>query len=213
MSQQFNDSHKKFVTYRQDGKCGNCQKDLAEEIDIAFHHILNQKDGGAGIIENCVMLCGQCHLHVHNENFQQSVLVYRQQFKYANWERNSEYKGRKKGKSVEETKAILKLYDKQYERMIMNDNYDNQLRMLGDFEQNLLTLKRTIQDLRDKYKRQIDVMESAGFFEDYIAPLRERYQTFSSKIDQLESLIAQHNSKIELQQEALTTLRAMARGN
>jgi len=66
MAQEFNESQKQFVIYRQNAKCGNCGENLAEVMKIELHHVLNKKDGGAGIVENAVMLCGECHLHIHN---------------------------------------------------------------------------------------------------------------------------------------------------
>jgi len=214
MSSKFNKSQEKFIIYRQNGKCGNCGKNLAEATKIELHHVLNQKDGGAGIVENAVMLCGECHLHIHNNNFQESILIFRNEFKYANWDKNSEYKGRKKGKEVEFTKKTLDEWDKQYKGASMQkDNYENHLRMLKDFKQNLQVLKRHIEIIREKYKKQIDAMESAGFVEDIINPLRNKYQVFSSKIDEVDRQLAQHDQKIELQTEALNTLKVIARMN
>jgi len=199
---------------RQEGKCGCCGDDLKEEVDIEYHHILNYKDGGASIVENGVMLCEKCHLHCHNYDFKKSVLIFRAEFGYANWDENQFYKGRKKGKEVEFTKKTLDTFDKQYEGAKMQqDNYENHIRMLENFKQNLLALKRHTLVIRDKYKKQIDVMESAGFVENIITPLRNRYQIFSSKIDEIDRQLEQHNQKIEIQKEALNTLIAIARMN
>lgn len=96
---------------------------------------------------------------------------------------------------------------------MQKDNYENHIRMLKDFKQNLLALKRHIQVIKEKYKKQIDVMESAGFVENIISPLRNKYQIFSSKIDEVDRQLAQHDQKIEMQTEALNALRAIARIN
>lgn len=96
---------------------------------------------------------------------------------------------------------------------MQQDNYENHIRMLENFKQNLSALKRHIVVIRDKYKKQIDVMESAGFVENIITPLRNKYQIFSSKIDEIDRQLEQHNQKIEIQKEALNTLRAIARSN
>ena len=108
-----------------------------------------------------------------------------------------------------------KIYDtKQVKGANMQkDNYENHIRMLKDFKQNLLALKRHIQMIREKYKKQIDAMESAGFVEDIISPLRNKHQVFSSKVDEVDRQLAQHDQKIEMQTEALNALRAIARMN
>jgi predicted RNase H-like nuclease (RuvC/YqgF family) len=93
------------------------------------------------------------------------------------------------------------------------DKYANHIQMLKDFKQNLLTLKRNIQGIREKYKKQIDTMENSGFMEETITPLRNKYQVFSSKIDEINRQLARHNQKIEMQTEALDALRAIARMN
>ena len=85
--------------------------------------------------------------------------------------------------------------------------------MLKDFKQNLLALKRHIQVIKEKYKEQINAMERAGFVENIINPLRNKYQIFSSKIDDIDRQLAKHDQKIEMQTEALNTLRAIARMN
>lgn len=96
---------------------------------------------------------------------------------------------------------------------VQKDSYEKHIRMLKDFKQNLQALKRHIQVIREKYKKQIDVMESAGFMEETVTPLRNKYQIFSSKIDDIDRQLAQHDQKIEIQTEALNALRAIARSN
>jgi len=93
------------------------------------------------------------------------------------------------------------------------DNYANHIQMLKDAKQDLLVFKRHIQKIRDKYKNQIDTMENSGFVKNIITPLRNKYQIFSSKIDEIDRQLAQHDQKIEKQIEALDTLRAIARIN
>ena len=58
---------------------------------------------------------------------------------------------------------------------MQSDNYENHIRILNDFNQNLLALKRHIEIIKDKYKRQIDVMENVGFVNNIIDPLRNKY--------------------------------------
>jgi len=85
-------------------------------------------------------------------------------------------------------------------------SYEAQLQMLENFDDNLKALREKITELRDKYKHQIDVMESAGFFSNYIDPLRAKYADFSQKIDDIDNLIQHHKQKIGLQKETLIDL-------
>lgn len=215
MSRSFNNSQKTFIWNRQKGLCGSCSQNLFDEVDIEYHHILNYKDGGASIVENAVMLCEGCHLHCHDYNFRKSVLIYRAEFKYANWEENSFYKGRKKGKEVEFTKKTLDDFDKHYEgkNMQEKDSIENHIRMLNKFKENLLTLKPKIIMLRDEYKKQIDIMENAGFFVDIITPLRNKHQAFSSKVVDIDNQLRKQDLIIERMVGILNRARARMREN
>ncbi|CAA6812891.1 MAG: Unknown protein [uncultured Sulfurovum sp.] len=93
------------------------------------------------------------------------------------------------------------------------DNYENHITMLLDFKQNLVALQRHIQVIKEKYQKQIDVMENAGFVEDIILSLKHRFQAFSSQIDEIDRQLMEHNHKIDVQKETLTTLRSIARMN
>lgn len=93
------------------------------------------------------------------------------------------------------------------------DNYENHLRVLEDFRNNLLALKRYTINIRDKYAQQLLAMENAGFVQNITQPLQNKYQLFSNKIDQLDALIDEHNRKINLQKEALEQLAQIARMN
>ena len=93
------------------------------------------------------------------------------------------------------------------------DNYENHLRALEDFRNNLLALKRYMINIKDKYAQQLLAMENAGFVQNITRPLQNKYQLFSNKIDQLDALIDEHNRKIAIQKEALEQLAQMARMN
>ena len=96
---------------------------------------------------------------------------------------------------------------------MQKDSYENHILMLETFKQNLQELKRHLELLREQYKKQIDVMENAGFVQNIIEPLRNKYQIFSAKIDEIDRQLAQHDQKIEIQIEAFNSLRATARIN
>lgn len=96
---------------------------------------------------------------------------------------------------------------------MQKDSYANHISMLENFKESLQGLKREIKLVKEQYKKQINAMESAGFMEETVAPLRNKYQTFSSKIDKIDKQLAQHDQKIEIQKEALNAIRATARIN
>jgi len=212
MPLNFNKIQDQFIIYRQDGRCGNCGIDLKdEEVEaIHLHHVLNKKDGGAGVVENGVILCAKCHTHVHNYNTKQSVFVFRKEFKYANWDRNMQYKGRKKGKEVEFTQKTLDRLDKIGEKM-SNQNYESHLQMINELKQTLSVLQNTMMSIKEKYKRQIDIMESATFMDNYIRPLRNKYGEFSNIIETLDKMIDEHKQQISLHEDSLEHLIADAR--
>lgn len=93
------------------------------------------------------------------------------------------------------------------------DNYENHIHMLQDFKQGLVTLKRNLQIINEKYQQQIDMMEGAGFVEDIVNSLRQKSQAFSAKIEEVNRQLEEHNHKIEMQTEALTALRTIAKVN
>ncbi|CAA6805881.1 MAG: Unknown protein [uncultured Sulfurovum sp.] len=94
-----------------------------------------------------------------------------------------------------------------------NDSYDNQLRMLDDFGRNLVALRASMISLRDKYKRQIDVMGSAGFMDDYTSVLETKYYGLSSKIEDINTMIERQNSKLDNHKEIISNLKSMARSD
>ena len=93
------------------------------------------------------------------------------------------------------------------------DNLENHVRMLKDFKQDLLSLQREMKIIRDKYKKQIDMMENAGFVTNIIEPLRNKYQTFSLKIEEIDRQLKRYDQKIEIQIERLHSAIARARIN
>jgi len=94
--------------------------------------------------------------------------------------------------------------------MLDNDRYENHLRMLNEVRQNLVSLKRYMSERRDEYKQQINSAGSAGFEQDYIEPLNEKYHSFSQKLDNMTSLLERHDNYIEKQEANIQRLIAMA---
>ena len=115
-------SYKKrvFIWHRQNGRCGDCGKEIYAK-EFAIHHVLNCKDGGKGHIDNGVLLCKECHDNVHgNANFGKSILVPRSDFKYANWSAYAETEYKRKIErltaGVRKSEAILSTTDKFFEK-------------------------------------------------------------------------------------------------
>ncbi len=96
---------------------------------------------------------------------------------------------------------------------MQKDNLENHVRMLKDFKQDLLSLQQEMKIIRDKYKKQIDMMENAGFVTNIIEPLRNKYQTFSLKIEEIDRQLKGYDQKIEIQIERLHSAIARARIN
>lgn len=94
--------------------------------------------------------------------------------------------------------------------MLDNDRYENHLRMLNEVRQNLVALKRYISERRDEYKQQINVASGAGFMQNIVDQLNEKYQQFSQKVDNITALLERHDSYIEKQEANIQRLIAFA---
>jgi len=75
----------------------------------------------------------------------------------------------------------------------------------------LSQLQSTIGIIKEKYKKQIDAMESATFMTNYIVPLREKHTQFSEIIEDLNNMIEEHKTQISLHEEILERLIEDAR--
>jgi len=91
------------------------------------------------------------------------------------------------------------------------DNFSNHLRMLNEVNTNLTSLKRYMNDMRENYKKQIDVAENGLFLEDFTNPLKEKHQRFSGKVDGMISQIDRDLGKIKNQQEHIQRMMQIAR--
>ena len=87
-----------------------------------------------------------------------------------------------------------------------NQNYESHLQMINDLKQTLSALQNTITSIKEKYKQQIDAMESATFMDNYIRPLRNKYGQFSNLVEGLQEMIDQHKQEISRHEESLEHL-------
>ena len=103
----------------------------------------------------------------------------------------------------------------QYKETAMSeDHYQHHIQLLEVFTHQLITLKDYLENtIKPQYGKQIASMSAAGFVQDYIHPLQNKYQHFTSKIEQLNSTIEQHQQEIQRQKAALEQLKAMARSH
>ena len=108
---------------------------------------------------------------------------------------------------------VFNIVNRNYGGTMQQDNFENHVRMLKDFKQDLLALQREMKIIRDKYLKQINMMESAGFVTNITKPLKNRYQIFSSKIDDIDRQLTRYDQKIEIHIDSLYNSIARARIN
>lgn len=90
--------------------------------------------------------------------------------------------------------------------MPANNSYEYHLSLIESLKQNLDTLHGYMENITDKYKRQIDAMEGAGFLDNYINPLRNKYAQFEQEMGTLQNMIDRHKAQIALHEDVLQTL-------
>ena len=101
------------------------------------------------------------------------------------------------------------MYEQQYQQE-KRDRYVEYQRMLHEFGAKILTLKNDMEIIKNNYQNQIDMMESRGLVQEIVNPIREKYQTFSLKVEHLEDMIDRHSQKVSDQNEILQGLILMA---
>ncbi len=92
-----------------------------------------------------------------------------------------------------------------------NENYAYHLQLLQELERSLSSIQSYVTTIEAKYLKQINAMEGAGFFDDYIQPLQQRYAVYQHKMQHLQNTIDQHKAKIALHKEAISNLQNDAR--
>jgi len=79
----FNDNVKTQAYHRQNKRCGMCGEKI--EGDYDFHHILRKTDGGKDTLDNCVMLCHDCHYYdVHRGGTRKEFSIDMDELRYFN---------------------------------------------------------------------------------------------------------------------------------
>lgn len=92
----FNAKAKTQARLRQDGLCACCGEDLNDGLEYA-HHVIPDQSGDASRpahsalsdVDNCVVLCTECHLHVHeNGRFRYGAVAPASYFRYSHGNNN-----------------------------------------------------------------------------------------------------------------------------
>ncbi len=82
----FSETTKKYVTFRQKGRCGLCGHNFrSAERTWDFHHIDPHHSSKDDSWENCVMLCSSCHREeAHHEGNTKGIVLTKGEYLYLN---------------------------------------------------------------------------------------------------------------------------------
>jgi len=107
---------------------------------------------------------------------------------------------------------ILMRPQKKYDVSIMSssDSYQNQLRILANARNRLLSLRAYLESKRASYNQFIERASGAGFMDEYISSLRRKYSVFSQKVDNLLKITNRHLDLIDQMEDEITRLRTEA---
>jgi len=64
------------------------------------------------------------------------------------------------------------------------ESFTNQLRMLQDVKSNIISFKRYMVTIKEKYKNQINSAESGLFVQDFTIPLKNKKNIFEDKVNE-----------------------------
>ena len=77
---EFPSDVKRKVIERSSNKCERCGIDFDEDYTGEFHHIISSIYGGDNSIDNCTLLCHNCHRAAPNIKNLKEMLIYRHYF-------------------------------------------------------------------------------------------------------------------------------------
>jgi 5-methylcytosine-specific restriction endonuclease McrA len=69
--------------FRQSGRCGMCGTPL-DDIWEEAHHIEPNHLDGPDEVDNCVVLCGNCHYHAHDGKYRSGIVPTAEAYPYLN---------------------------------------------------------------------------------------------------------------------------------
>jgi hypothetical protein len=89
---EFLSTVKKMVIERSGNRCERCGIDFDEDFPGEFHHIIPTIHDGENIIENCSLLCHDCHLIAPNIKDKKDLLIYKHFFlRFASFKEAAQY--------------------------------------------------------------------------------------------------------------------------
>jgi hypothetical protein len=94
LKKKFPSQIKKKVIDRSQNRCERCKIDFDDDCLGEFHHIKPVVYGGKNTIENCTLLCHNCHLEAPNVKNKEDLLIYKYLFlRFASFKEAAEYYG------------------------------------------------------------------------------------------------------------------------
>jgi len=90
------------------------------------------------------------------------------------------------------------------------DSYEDLLRVLEETKANMISLINPLQIMVDRYQKQIELAQSAGFMSNIVERLKSKQNIFSKKIDDAVALIKRHEQTIEKHKEKIEYLKQQA---
>ena len=85
---------KNKVIKRSGNHCERCYIDFDEEFVGEFHHIIPISYGGKNSIDNCTLLCHNCHLVTPNIKNKKELLIYKFYFlRFASFKEAAKFYG------------------------------------------------------------------------------------------------------------------------
>jgi 5-methylcytosine-specific restriction endonuclease McrA len=85
---------KRKVIERSSNKCERCGIDFDEGFTGEFHHIIPTVFGGDDSIDNCSLLCRNCHRAAPNIRNEEELLIYKHYFlRFASFKEAAQHYG------------------------------------------------------------------------------------------------------------------------
>jgi 5-methylcytosine-specific restriction endonuclease McrA len=81
----FSSETKLAAAKRQNGRCGLCGTSDWRNANFEYHHIISRFASNDDSLENCVMLCYDCHREeAHIDSNTRGLVLAREEFRYFN---------------------------------------------------------------------------------------------------------------------------------